>query len=134
VLRYSGGVPSSLRLLLAFFAVAALAGPAATIAAPRTTGPGLIIPLRVTLTDRGPVFSAAPRMDLDTTILFIVTNRATKPRWFSIGNTRATKRMTHLLRRGKAERFYFVFRVRGKVRYESGGPGVVLRGGTFRVV
>jgi hypothetical protein len=113
---------------------AALAASTASFAAPQTTGTELIIPMRVTLNDRGPVLSAAPEVDLETTILFIVTNRSSKPRWFSIGNTRATMRRTHVLRRGKSERFYFVFRVRGKIRYESGGPAVPARGGLFRVV
>jgi hypothetical protein len=113
---------------------AAVAVSTAAFAAPQTTGPELVIPMRVTLSDRGPVLSAVPHVDLETTILFIVTNRSSKPRWFSIGNTRSTTRRTHVLRRGTSERFYFVFRVRGKVRYESGGPAVPSRGGLFRVV
>jgi hypothetical protein len=120
--------------IVAVLLAVVLAVSAAASAAPQTTGPELIIPMRVTLSDRGPVLSAAPQVDLETTVFFIVTNRSSKPRWFSIGNDRATTRRTHVLKRGTSERFYFVFRVRGKVRYQSGGPAVATRGGLFRVV
>ena len=102
-------------------------------AAPATTGPELVIPLRVTLTDRGIHLSAHPRIDLDTTVLFLVTNRSSRRRWFQVGSRR-NERRTRVLRRGQTDRFYYVFRTRGRVPYTSGGPGARLRTGIFRVV
>lgn len=115
-------------------ALATLVVPSAAATAPATTGPELIIPIRVTLSDRGIVLSASTRVQLDTTILFIVTNRARTRRWFSVGNRPATLRRTNQLRPGRSERFYYVFRVRETVRFRSGGPGVKPRTGRFRVV
>ena len=129
---------SSRRRLATSFAAAAslvaLAVPAAGASRPATTGPELIFPVRVTLTSGGVVLSASPKMELDTTILFIVTNRAKGRRWFSVGNRRATLRKTHLLRAGGSERFYYIFRARGTVKFQSGGPGVNVRTGKFTVV
>jgi hypothetical protein len=108
---------------------------AATLAsdARATTGAELIIPMRVTLTDRGIHFSARPKIDLDTTVLFLVTNKSSQRRWFQIGNPKNDRR-TRVLRRGGTDRFYFVFRARGRVPYKSGGPGAPVRSGIFRVV
>lgn len=119
--------------LAAVASLASLAGPAAGTTRPATTGPELIYPIRVTLTDRGVVLSASARMELDTTILFIVTNRASGRRWFSVGNRPATLRKTHLLRASRSERFYYIFRARGTVKFQSGGPGVTVRTGKFTV-
>ena len=100
-----------------------------------TTGTEVIIPLRATLTKSGGIhLSATPRVDLETTILFLVTNRSAKPRWFEIGTRRTTLRRTPLIRPGQTDRFYYVFRVRGKVPFRFGGPGTVPRRGVFRVV
>ena len=118
----------------AILSVAALALPAAGTTRSATTGPELIYPIRVTLNDRGIVLSASPRMQLDTTILFIVRNRASNRRWFAVGNRPATLRRTHLLRPGRSEQFYYIFRARGTVKFQSGGPGVTLRTGKFTVV
>jgi hypothetical protein len=113
-------------------AVASVAAATFASAAPATTGAELVIPMRVTLTDRGIHFSARPRVDLDTTVLFLVTNRSSGRRWFQIGGPR-TERRTRVLRHGATDRFYFVFRVRGRVPYKSGGPSAPVRAGTFRV-
>jgi hypothetical protein len=122
----------------ALFGVAIALGAAAAAvsfpaAAPATTGAELIIPLRATLTDRGVVFSAPPRVDLDTTVLFLVTNKGTQARWFQVGTRSTTLRRTRLLRRGQSTRFYYVFRIRGTVPYRSDGPTARLRTGIFRV-
>lgn len=100
-----------------------------------TTGTELVIPLRATLTKSGGLhLSATPRVDVETTVLFLVTNRSAKPRWFEIGTRRTALRRTPLIRPGKTNRFYYVFRVRGKVPFRYGGPGSVARRGVFRVV
>ena len=104
-------------------------------AAPSTTGTELVIPLRATLMKSGGIhLSASPRVDLETTILFLVTNRSSKPRWFEIGTRKTTLRRTPLIRPGATDRFYYVFRMRGKVPFRYGGPGIVARSGAFRVV
>ena len=104
-------------------------------AATQTTGTELVIPLRATLMKNGGVhLSAAPRVDLETTILFLVTNRSTKPRWFEIGTRKTTLRRTPLIRPGATDRFYYVFRVRGRTPFRWGGPGIAPRSGVFRVV
>jgi hypothetical protein len=119
-------------LVAGVVAVTVVVATAAT--APATTGPELIIPMRVTLTNDGMVLSASGRVDLDTTMLFIIENRALGARWFSVGGPRTDVRRTPSLRRGATNRFYYVFRVRGKVPFAMGGPGVRLRAGNFRVV
>jgi hypothetical protein len=111
---------------------ALLAAASFTSASRATTGAELVLPMRVTLTDRAIHFNARPRVDLDTTVLFLVTNKSSRRRWFQIGVPK-TQRRTRVLRRGAIDRFYYVFRVRGRVPFASGGPGVQLRSGTFRV-
>ena len=104
-------------------------------AAPTTTGTELIIPMRATLTKTGGLhLSASPRVDLETTILFLVTNRSAKRRWFEIGTRTTSLRRTRLIRPGATERFYYVFRVRGTTPFRWGGPGTMPRRGVIRVV
>jgi hypothetical protein len=129
-------IRAGFRTLILAIAAAALVAVAmdADGAVPSTTGPELIVPMRVTLTNAGIRLNAAPRVDLETTILFLVTNQASGPRWFEIGTSRTQLRRTPLLRRAATYRFYYVFRVRGSVPFRSGGPGAVIRTGTIRVV
>jgi hypothetical protein len=100
-----------------------------------TTGTELVIPMRATLTKTGGLhLSASPRVDLETTILFLVTNHSAKRRWFEIGTRDTTLRRTRLIRPGKTERFYYVFRLRGTTPFRWGGPGTTPRRGVIRVV
>jgi hypothetical protein len=104
-------------------------------AAPTTTGTELIIPLRATFTKTsGLHLSATPKVDLETTILFLVTNHSAKRMWFEVGTRKTSLRRTPLVKPGGTDRFYYVFRVRGKVPFRYGGPGIVARSGAFRVV
>jgi hypothetical protein len=104
-------------------------------AAPTTTGTELIIPLRATFTKTGGLhLSATPRVDLETTILFLVTNHSAKRMWFEIGTRSTELRRTPLVKPGSTDRFYYVFRVRGKLPFRYGGPGLTTRSGVFRVV
>ena len=102
-------------------------------AAPATTGSEIVLPMPTRLTDRGIFFNAPPRVELDTTFLFVVTNRSSRNRWFQVGTSKTMVRRTKLLRPGQSTRFYYVFQVRGKIPYRSDGPNARLRSGTFRV-
>lgn len=103
--------------------------------APTTTGTELIIPLRATFTKTGGLhLSASPRVDLETTILFLVTNHSAKRMWFEVGTRATSVRRTPLVKPGSTDRFYYVFRVRGTVPFRYGGPGLTTRSGVFRVV
>ena len=127
----------STRLVLVVLVTLALAAVAATGArsAPTTTGTELIIPLRATFTKSGGIhLSASPKVDLETTILFLVTNHSAKRMWFEIGTRATTLRRTPLVKPGTTDRFYYVFRVRGTVPFRYGGPGLTTRPGVFRVV
>ncbi len=124
---------------LAVIAVAALAltiaASGVAAAAPATTGTELVIPLRATFTKTGRIhLSASPKVDLETTILFLVTNRSAKRMWFEIGTRSTSLRRTPLVKPGATDRFYYVFRVRGTVPFRYGGPGLAPRSGVFRVV
>ncbi len=125
------------RRTFAAAAAAALAGAALagtlTPAAPATTGTEIVLPMPTRLTDRGIVFNAPPRVELDTTFLFLVTNRSSRSRWFQVGTSKTMVRRTKLLRRGETARFYYVFQVRGRIPYRSDGPTAPLRSGIFRV-
>ena len=123
--------------MLAVLVALAVAAVAATGAgsAPTTTGPELIIPLRTTFTKTGGLhLSASPKVDLETTILFLVTNHSAKRMWFEVGTRATSLRRTPLVKPGATDRFYYVFRVRGTVPFRYGGPGLTTRSGVFRVV
>ena len=128
----------STRLLLAVLAVVVLAAAATgggAGAAPTTTGTELIIPLRANFTRTGGLhLSASPKVDLETTILFLVTNHSAKRMWFEVGTRATSLRRTPLVKPGGTDRFYYVFRVRGTVPFRYGGPGLTTRTGVFRVV
>lgn len=120
--------------VLVTLAVAAVATTGAG-SAPTTTGTELIIPLRATFTKTGGLhLSASPRVDLETTILFLVTNHSAKRMWFEVGTRATSVRRTPLVKPGSTDRFYYVFRVRGTVPFRYGGPGMTTRSGVFRVV
>lgn len=120
--------------VLVALAVAAVATTGAG-SAPTTTGTELIIPLRATFTKTGGLhLSASPRVDLETTILFLVTNHSAKRMWFEVGTRSTSLRRTPLVKPGSTDRFYYVFRVRGTVPFRYGGPGLTTRSGVFRVV
>ena len=120
--------------VLVALAVAAVATTGAG-SAPTTTGTELIIPLRATFTKTGGLhLSASPRVDLETTILFLVTNHSAKRMWFEVGTRATSLRRTPLVKPGRTDRFYYVFRVRGTVPFRYGGPGLTTRSGVFRVV
>lgn len=120
--------------VLVALAVAAVATTGAG-SAPTTTGTELIIPLRATFTKTGGLhLSASPRVDLETTILFLVTNHSAKRMWFEVGTRATSVRRTPLVKPGSTDRFYYVFRVRGTVPFRYGGPGLTTRSGVFRVV
>ena len=120
---------------LAVGALAVAAAAPGAGAAPATTGTELIVPLRATFTRTGGLhLSATPKVDLETTILFLITNHSAKRMWFEVGTRSTTLRRTPLVRRGGTDRFYYVFRVRGKVPFRYGGPGLATRTGVFRVV
>jgi hypothetical protein len=120
-------------LLVSFVATAAAVSGSA--AAPTTTGTELVIPLRATITKTGGLhLGATPKVDLETTILFLVTNRSSKPRWFEIGTRSTLLRRTPPVKPGATNRFYYVFRVRGTVPFRWGGSGAAPRSGVFRVV
>jgi len=121
------GVAAGLALALVAVSGAGAAG--------TTTGTELIVPMRATLTKSGGLhLSASPRVELETTILFLVTNRSAKRRWFEIGTRTTELRRTPLMRPGATERFYYVFRVRGTTPFRWGGPGAKPRRGVLRVV
>ena len=123
--------------MLAVLVTVAVAAVATTGAgsAPTTTGTELIIPLRATFTKTGGLhLSASPRVDLETTILFLVTNHSAKRMWFEVGTRSTSLRRTPLVKPGSTDRFYYVFRVRGTVPFRYGGPGLTTRSGVFRVV
>ena len=123
--------------MLAVLVTLAVAAAATTGAgsAPTTTGTELIIPLRATFTKTGGLhLSASPRVDLETTILFLVTNHSAKRMWFEVGTRSTSLRRTPLVKPGSTDRFYYVFRVRGTVPFRYGGPGLTTRSGVFRVV
>jgi hypothetical protein len=123
--------------MLAVLVALAVAAVAATGAgsAPTTTGTELIIPLRATFTKTGGLhLSASPKVDLETTILFLVTNHSAKRMWFEVGTRATSLRRTPLVKPGATDRFYYVFRVRGTVPFRYGGPGLTTRSGVFRVV
>lgn len=113
--------------------VAAAAAAALPASAPGTTGAEIVLPMPTRLTDRSILFNAPPRVELDTTFLFVVTNRSSRSRWFEVGTRRTMLRRTKLLRPGQSTRFYYVFQVRGKIPYRSDGPNAPLRSGIFRV-
>jgi hypothetical protein len=120
--------------VLVALAVAAVATTGAG-SAPTTTGTELIIPLRATFTKTGGLhLSASPRVDLETTILFLVTNHSARRMWFEVGTRATSVRRTPLVKPGSTDRFYYVFRVRGTVPFRYGGPGLTTRSGVFRVV
>ena len=73
-------------------------------------------------------------MDLETTILFLVTNHSAKRMWFEVGTRGTSLRRTPLVKPGGTDRFYYVFRVRGTVPFRYGGPGMTPRTGVFKVV
>lgn len=125
------------RLTLAVLAALVVTTTAATgaDAAPATTGTELIIPLRATFTRTGGLhLSATPKVDLETTILFLVTNHSAKRMWFEVGTRATSLRRTPLVKPGGTDRFYYVFRVRGTVPFRYGGPGMTTRTGVFKVV
>ena len=77
---------------------------------------------------------AAPKVDLETTILFLVTNHSAKRMWFEVGTRATSLRRTPLVKPGGTDRFYYVFRVRGTVPFRYGGTGMTTRTGVFKVV
>jgi hypothetical protein len=96
-------------------AVAALAGVAAG-AAPATTGIEEVIPVRVTLTDKGVSFSHHLKPNTNSTIAVQVVNRSKIRRSFKLG-----WRKTHAIQRGGHENFYYSFSVPGNVVWRSAG-------------
>jgi hypothetical protein len=108
---------------------AALAVAAGTASA--TTGIEQVIPVRITLTDKGVAFSHKLKPDTMSTVAVTVVNRSSARRTFKLG-----WRKTHALQRGGRENFYYSFSAPGKVRWHSvGSVGSVGKAfhGTIRV-
>jgi hypothetical protein len=126
-------VPPPLRLKRLLFLIAALA--AGTIVMPRgaaaTTGIEVTIPIKVTITDRGVVFTPAVHKlhpDTDTTYQVRVVNRASRKHSFRIGY-----RVTRPLAKGASEDFYFTFHTVGKVRWRASTATAPTAKGIFDV-
>src|SRR4051794_25706620 len=83
-----------------------------------TTGIEQTIPVQVTLTNHGVVFSRKFRATTDTTLELRITNRTAKARSFKIGN-----RAVRPLRQGESTLFYYSFFVAGKVPWHSVAVG-----------
>jgi hypothetical protein len=103
------------RALCLTSAVAALAAVAAGTA-PATTGIEEVIPVRITLTDKGVSFSHRLKPTTNSTIAVQVVNRSKVRRTFRLG-----WRKTRALRRGAHENFYYSFSVPGNVVWRSAG-------------
>jgi hypothetical protein len=100
-------------------------------AAPATTGIEVTIPIKVTITDGGVVFTPAVRKlhpDTDTTYQVRVVNRASRTHSFRIGY-----RVTRPLAKGASEDFYFTFHTVGKVRWRAGPAKAPTAKGIFDV-
>jgi hypothetical protein len=126
-------VPPPLSLKRLLIPIAALAAGAVALpgGAAATTGIEVTIPIKVTITDRGVVFTPAVRKlhpDTDTTYQVRVVNRASRTHSFRIGY-RATKPLA----KGASEDFYFTFHTVGKVRWRAYNAKAPSAMGTFDV-
>jgi hypothetical protein len=115
------------RLLFLTWTVAALAA-AAAAGASATTGIEAVIPVRITLTDKGVAFSHHLKPNTNSTIAVTVVNKSSKRRTFKLG-----WRKTHALGKGGRERFYYSFSVPGTVVWRSAGTGAKTFRGTIHV-
>ena len=95
--------------------VAALASPPSAGA---TTGIEATVPVRVTLSDSGVLFSPKLHPDTNTTLVVRVVNRSSSPRTFTFGF-----RQTPPLKKGGAVLFYYTFHIAGKVPWRSHAAG-----------
>jgi hypothetical protein len=114
--------------LLAVFAVSVLVMPRSASA---TTGIEVTIPIKVTITDTGVVFTPALRKlhpDTDTTYQVRVVNTTAKKHAFRIGY-----RSTKPLAKGAAENFFFTFHTVGKVPWGANNTTAPTAKGTFDV-
>jgi len=115
------------RAVCVTFAVAVVAAVAAGIA-PATTGIEQVIPVRITLTDKGVSFSHRLKPTTNSTIAVQVVNRSKVRRTFKLG-----WRKTHALQRGGHENFYYSFSVPGNVLWRSAGTSGKAFQGTIHV-
>jgi hypothetical protein len=109
-------------------AAAALALP---VGASATTGIESSTPVRVILTDKGPVFTPALaklKPDTDSTYEIKVINKTSKPGSFRVGY-RATK----TLRKGASQFFYFSFHLVGNVKWSAKSGSKTTKNGVFHV-
>jgi hypothetical protein len=125
--RLATVAPVPARLISLTCAVAALAAVAA-VSAPATTGIEEVIPVRVTLTDKGVAFSHHLKPNTNSTIAVTVVNRSSARRTFKLGY-----RKTHQLQRGAHENFYYSFTVPGKVVWRSAATKGKAFQGTIKV-
>jgi hypothetical protein len=109
-------------------AAAALALP---VGASATTGIETSTPVRVILTDNGPVFTptlAKLHPDTDSTYEIKVINKTSKAGSFRIGY-RATKRLA----KGASQFFYFSFHLIGNVKWSATSGPKPVKNGVFHV-
>jgi hypothetical protein len=100
----------------------------AAVGASATTGIEEVIPVRITLTDKGVAFSHHLKPNTNSTIAVKVVNRSSKRRTFKLG-----WRKTHALQKGGYETFYYSFSVPGKVTWRSAGTNAKTFRGTIKV-
>lgn len=102
------------RAIAAVLAAALVAALAAAGQVRATTGVEVVVPVKVTLTDKGVLFSHRLKPDTATTIRVKVINQSSARRFFKLG-----WRKTHTLQRGGTELFYYSFHTRGLTAWRS---------------